>query len=58
MMNIRKRKIDLIRNIVSEHPRLLMFGFSLALAVVVSLITGLTDHQAYARVDDQHTFQN
>ena len=56
-MNIKKTKMDSIRNIVSEHPKLLMFGFSLTLAVVISLITGFTDHQAYARVDIQNTLQ-
>jgi hypothetical protein len=34
-----------------------MFGFSLALTAVGLMITGFTDHQAYARVEIQNTLQ-
>jgi len=48
-------KISSVRNLIAAHPKLLMFGFSLALTAVGLMVTGFTDHQAYARVQDQNT---
>jgi hypothetical protein len=50
-----RSKISSVRNLIAAHPKLLMFGFSLALTAVGLMITGFTDHQAYARVQDQNT---
>ena len=40
---------------MAAHPKLFMFGFGLALTAVGLMMTGFTDHQAYARVQDQNT---
>ncbi|MGB6626780.1 MAG: hypothetical protein WBE61_01450 [Nitrososphaeraceae archaeon] len=50
-----RKKIYSIRTFAAEHPRLLMFSISMALTIVLSMVIGFADHQAYAKIEDQQT---
>jgi hypothetical protein len=50
-----RKKLSLIRKFMAEHPGLLMLGVSLTFTIVLSMVTGFADHQAYAKIEDQQT---
>jgi hypothetical protein len=45
---------DKIMNIVTAHPKLVMFGIGLGITFVIGAAIGMVDHPAFAQIIAQH----